>query len=129
MASATKAGIPIFAVAEGDALQDGTAADLLRDLADATGGRMYKANHSKQIGTVFQAIGRYLQNGYLLAFQAPSEAKTTSWHELQVQVKHTPEPLKVTAGSSSRGRQRPSERSKRRKRTKEQAMRSSGPQS
>ncbi|MBV8807511.1 MAG: VWA domain-containing protein [Acidobacteriaceae bacterium] len=97
VASARKAGVPIFAVAEGEALHDDTAADLLRDLAEATGGRMYKANHSKQIGTVFQAVGRYLQNGYLLAFQAPTEAKGKSWHDLQVVVKNAPEPLKVRA--------------------------------
>jgi Ca-activated chloride channel family protein len=97
VASARKAGVPIFAVAEGEALHDNAAADLLRDLAESTGGRMYKTNHSKEIESVFRAIGRYLRNGYLLAFQAPSEAKTASWHELQVLIKNTSEPLKVRA--------------------------------
>jgi Ca-activated chloride channel family protein len=96
-ASARKAGVPIFAVAEGEALHDNAAADLLRDLAESTGGRMYKTNHSKEIESVFRAIGHYLLNGYLLAFQAPSEAKTTSWHELQVLIKNPSEPLKVRA--------------------------------
>ena len=58
---------------------------------------MYKTNHSKEMESVFRAIGRYLRNGYLLVFQAPSEATTTSWHELQVLVKNTSEPLKVTS--------------------------------
>ncbi len=97
VASARKAGVPIFAVAEGEALHDNAAANLLRDLADATGGSMYKAKHSKEIEVVFQAVGRYLQNGYLLAFQAPAEAKTTPWHDLRVVVKDTSEPLKVRA--------------------------------
>jgi Ca-activated chloride channel family protein len=95
--SARNAGVPIFAIAEGEALHDDSAARLLRDLAEATGGRMYKANRSKEIEAVFEAIGHYLQNGYLLAFQAPPEARKTSWHELQVIVKNTPEALKVKA--------------------------------
>jgi Ca-activated chloride channel family protein len=97
VASARKAGVPIFAVAEGEALHDNAAANLLRDLAEATGGRMYKAKYSKEIEVVFQAVGRYLQNGYLLAFQAPPEAKATPWHDLRVVVKNTSEPLKVRA--------------------------------
>ena len=97
VASARKAGVPIFAIAEGEALHDNAAANLLLDLAEATGGRMYKAKYSKEIEVVFQTLGRYLQNGYLLAFQAPPEAKTTPWHDLQVVVKNTSEPLKVRA--------------------------------
>jgi Ca-activated chloride channel family protein len=97
VASARRAGVPIFAVAEGEALHVPAEADLLRDLAEETGGRMYKANRSKEIETVFQALGRYLQNGYLLGFQAPPEAKRDSWHELQVLIKDTSEQLKVRA--------------------------------
>jgi hypothetical protein len=33
--------------------------------------RMYKTNRSKEIESVFRAIGHYLRNGYLLAFRLP----------------------------------------------------------
>ena len=82
-----KAGIPIFAVAEGDAAHDNAASGLLRDLAEATGGHMYKAPKSNEIDGVFASISDDLQNGYLLAFQAPSEVNPPLWHELQVRVK------------------------------------------
>lgn len=49
VASVRKTGVPIFAVAEGEALHDNAAANLLRDLAEATGGRMYKAKYSKEM--------------------------------------------------------------------------------
>ena len=94
---ARKAGVPVFAVAEGDALRDDEAAGLLHELSEATGGHMYKAKHAKDIEKVFTAIALDLQNVYLLAFQAPLEPRLESWHELQVQVKNTPKAFKVRA--------------------------------
>ncbi len=84
---ARKAGVPVFAVAEGDALRDDAAAKLLRQLAEETGGHMYKARDAKDIGKVFHEISRDLQSAYLLAFAAPAEEQNIPWHELQVLVK------------------------------------------
>jgi len=94
---ARKAGVPVFAVAEGDALHDDAAARLLNELSEGTGGHMYKANRSKDIEHIFIAIAADLQNGYLLAFQAPLEQRGSAWHELDVRVKNTSKPLKVRA--------------------------------
>jgi len=94
---ARKAGVPVFAIAEGEALHDEGAAGLLRDLAESTGGRMYKANRSKDMETILQAIARDVQYGYLLGFKAPPEGKKNAWHELQVVVKNTAKPLQVRA--------------------------------
>jgi len=94
---ARKAGVPVFAVAEGDALKDDVAANLLRDLSRATGGHMYKAEHSKDIDKVFESIAEDLQNGYLLAFHPASDEKPTPWHELQLLVNNTPKPVTVRA--------------------------------
>lgn len=94
---ARKAGVPVFAIAEGDALKDSAAAELLHNLSKDTGGRMYKAREAKQIENVFTAIAADLQRGYLLAFQAPLEERASPWHELEVLVKNTPKPLKVRA--------------------------------
>ncbi len=94
---ARKAGVPVFAIAQGDALRDSAATALLQDLAEATGGHMYKANHSKDIDLIFQAIARDLQSGYLLAFKAPVEDNATAWHELQVLITGAEKGLRVRA--------------------------------
>jgi Ca-activated chloride channel family protein len=94
---ARKAGVPVFAVAEGDALKDSAAANLLRELSKDTGGRMYKAERSNEMGKVFSAIAEDLQGGYLLAFHPPTAEKPTPWHELQILVKNTPKPFTVRA--------------------------------
>ena len=94
---ARKTGVPVFAVAQGDALSDSNAAHLLHELAQATGGHMYRAAHAKDIDNVFDAIAGDLQSGYLLAFHPPTEERATAWHELQVLVSNTPKPLTVRA--------------------------------
>jgi Ca-activated chloride channel family protein len=94
---ARKAGVPVFAVAQGQALKDAAAAKLLHELAEATGGHLYKAEHDKDIAKVFSAIADDLQSGYLLAFHPPAEEKPTPWHELRVLVKDTPKPVNVRA--------------------------------
>jgi len=95
--SARKSGIPVFAIAEGQALRDGTASDLLRKLAESTGGRVYKASKSSDIENVLAAIAKDLQNGYLLAFKVPEEESATAWHELRISVKDTARPMQVRA--------------------------------
>jgi Ca-activated chloride channel homolog len=94
---ARKAGVPVFAVAQGDALKDSAAANLLRDLSQATGGHMYKAERAKDIDRVFDSIAQDLQSGYLLAFHPPTEPKPPLWHELQVLINNTPKPVTVRA--------------------------------
>jgi len=94
---ARKAGVPIFAVAEGDALADATASNMLRDLSDSTGGHMYKAKQSKDMEAIFADIARDLENGYLLAFEPPSDGKLLKWHELEIVVKDAPKLFKVRA--------------------------------
>jgi Ca-activated chloride channel family protein len=94
---ARKAGVPVFAVAQGEALKDAAAAKLLHELAESTGGHLYKAEHDKDIEKVFGAIADDLQSGYLLAFHPSSEEKPTPWHELQVLVKDTPKPVNIRA--------------------------------
>ena len=96
-ARARKAGVPVFAVAEGDALENEDAAKLLHDLAEGTGGHMYKAPHAKDLEGIFRDISLNLQSAYLLAFQAPAEDKTASWHQLQVVVKDAQKPVRVRA--------------------------------
>jgi Ca-activated chloride channel family protein len=93
---ARKAGIPVFAVAEGDALHDSAAEKLLHELSEATGGHAYNAKHAKDIDAIFTNIAGDLQNGYLLAFRPPVEDRTP-WHQLLVSVKTSERSLRVRA--------------------------------
>jgi Ca-activated chloride channel family protein len=94
---ARKSGVPVFAIAEGDALRDGTASGLLRDLTEATGGREYKAKDPKDVEAIFRAIAHDLEGGYLLAFKAPDEQRPAPWHEIKVLVKNVEKPVQVRA--------------------------------
>ena len=94
---ARKAGIPVFGIAEGEALQDAAAEKLLHELSAASGGRAYKANHPKDIEAIFSSIASDLQNGYLLAFRPQEEEKKTDWHELQISVKTEEQGFKIRA--------------------------------
>jgi Ca-activated chloride channel family protein len=94
---ARKAGIPVFAIAEGEALHDSSAEKLLHDLATVTGGHAYRATHAKDIEAIFTSIAGDLQNGYLLGFRPPPEDRNTDWHELQVSVRDVDHGLKVRA--------------------------------
>jgi len=100
---ARKSGVPVFAVAEGNALKDSAASKLLHELAESTGGHLYKAERDKDIEKVFDAIAGDLQSGYLLAFNPPSGEKPVPWHELQVSVKDTPKPVNVRARTGYAG--------------------------
>lgn len=94
---ARKAGIPVFAVAEGDALRDKNAADLLQELSRDTGGRMYRAKQPRDIEKAFEGITADLANGYLLAFapNAVVQDRAVAWHRLEVQVGGTQKALLV----------------------------------
>jgi von Willebrand factor type A domain len=71
VARARKARVPIFAVAEGEALHDNAAADLLRDLAESTGGRMYrriiqkKLNQCSALSVIISGTDIYSPSGSL----------------------------------------------------------------
>lgn len=91
------AGVPVFVVAEGDALINDKPAALLRDIADTTGGEMYMAHHSKDVENVFDELGRRVRTGYLLAFSPPSGKTSKSWHEIQVLVNNVDTQVRVKA--------------------------------
>jgi Ca-activated chloride channel family protein len=100
---ARKAGIPVFAVAEGEALRDSAASGLLHELAEATGGHMYRASNAKEIDRVFLEITEEMRNSYLLAFNAPEEVQSPPWHQLQVVVRNSHPAMRVRARTGYQG--------------------------
>ena len=84
-ARARKVGVPVYAIAQGEALGDRPLMELLTRMAQSTGGRAYTVRKSSQIAGVFEDISRELAHTYLLAY-VPPPADAPHWRALRVSV-------------------------------------------
>jgi Ca-activated chloride channel family protein len=87
IALAKKVGVPLFAIAEGDAVKSKDLKKLLEDLSQRTGGSAYEVNKSSDIDVVFQKIGQDLQHLYMVSYQPPSAPGDAKWHKIDLSVK------------------------------------------
>ncbi len=94
---AKKVGVPIFAIAQGDALHENSLLKLLTEMANSTGGQMYRAKNSEDIDKIFAAIAKDLQDAYLLAYRQPEVPPGTPWRAIQVVVQNGEKSVKVRA--------------------------------
>jgi len=78
-------GVPIYAIAEGDALRDHALIKTLEDLATDSGGRVFRLDKTGKIGEVFSAIVADLNHTYLLAWKLPENAGQ-AWRPLKINV-------------------------------------------
>lgn len=76
-------GIPIYTIAEGDALAHQQLIGQLANISRATGGTSFPIRKLSDIGAVFQKVSEDLMHGYLLAFQ-PSEGDDHGWRKIEV---------------------------------------------
>ncbi len=84
---AKAAGIPIYTIAQGQALSD---ADLLKHLSavsGATGGMAFKIRDPKEIRGVFESVSQDLAHGYLLAIR-PRPGESRGWRNITVTLKN-----------------------------------------
>jgi VWFA-related protein len=79
-------GVPVYTIAQGQALQNAGYLKQLADLAKVTGGESFAVHDSSEIGGVFEKVSEDLAHGYLLVFQPPS-AEDHAWHPITVQVR------------------------------------------
>jgi Ca-activated chloride channel family protein len=88
---AKKAGVPVYAIAEGEALTSKPLLDELKDVAEMTGGQPYRVHKSSEISTIFQEISGDLQHTYMLVYKPPAvtEAK---WRTIQLTVNGLKDP-------------------------------------
>ena len=80
---AKSAGLPIYTIAQGSALQH---PELLRQLAGVsktTGGVAFAIYGQGEIRDVFEAVSQDLMHGYLITFQPPP-AEGHTWHPIDV---------------------------------------------
>jgi Ca-activated chloride channel family protein len=78
-------GMPLYVVAQGEALQDSKLLDQLHLLTKTTGGACYAIRRSSEVEKVFSDISQDLRNTYMLAYYAPS-AETSTWRRIRVEI-------------------------------------------
>jgi Ca-activated chloride channel family protein len=82
---AKKAGVPVYTIAEGDALKTKDLLKELKDISEGTGATAYEAHSSKNIVDIFQEISGDLNHTYMLAYKPPPDT-THRWRTIQLAV-------------------------------------------
>jgi VWFA-related protein len=88
-------GIPIYTIAEGEALIHPQLLAQLANMSESTGGTPFLIRKLSDIGTVFDKVSQDLAHGYLIAFQ-PAPGSNHDWRKIQV-VLSGPKGLQVRA--------------------------------
>jgi len=78
-------GVPIYTIAQGEAIGHRDLLDQLAGISKATGGEAFAIEKPSEIGRVFDKVSEDLTHGYLLSFQPPT-AEKPEWRPIQVVV-------------------------------------------
>jgi VWFA-related protein len=84
---AKKLGIPLYSVAEGEAMRSPKLKKLLEDLSENTGGMSYHINKLDDIGNVFREIADVLQHLYMISYKPTSNPTDAKWRKISLEVK------------------------------------------
>jgi Ca-activated chloride channel family protein len=82
---ARKSGIPVYAIAEGDALRSSDLMKLLRSIAEGSGAEVYEARRLSDIDGILQEILTNVQHTYLLAYKPPP-SRDANWRAIRLSV-------------------------------------------
>ena len=82
---AKKAGVPVYAIAEGDALKSKTLLGEIKDIAESTGAKFYEVHKTANISEIFQDISQDLGHTYMLAYKAPANSDQ-KWRTIELAV-------------------------------------------
>ncbi len=85
MERAKALGVPIYTIAQGEAIGDRRLLEQLESISKATGGESFAIEKPSEIGRVFDKVSEDLTHGYLLSFQ-PSANENSEWRPLRVVV-------------------------------------------
>jgi len=78
-------GVPIYTIAQGEAIGHKDLLDQLAEISKATGGEAFAIEKPSEIGRVFDKVSEDLTHGYLLSFQPPP-AENSAVRRIQVTV-------------------------------------------
>ena len=84
---AKKLGIPLYAIAEGEATRSHNLRKILDELSERTGGAAYQVKKASEIEDVFRKIAEDLKHLYMIAYQPPGSAGDSKWHKIEVAVR------------------------------------------
>lgn len=87
VAGAKKLGIPLYAIAEGEATTTPKLRKTLEELSERTGGAAYSIKKPGELEQVFQKIAEDLKHLYLIAYQPPAHAEDTQWHTIALSLR------------------------------------------
>lgn len=82
---AKKAGVPIYMVAQGEALASKSLIKGMREIAATTGASMYEAHKPGDVVNIFRDIVGDLQHTYLLAYRPPQGDKI-KWRSIHLEI-------------------------------------------
>jgi Ca-activated chloride channel family protein len=82
---ARKAGVPVYTIAEGDALKTKDLLKELRDISEGSAASAYEAHKTKDIADIFQDISGDLRHTYMLAYKPPLDT-SQRWRTIQLSV-------------------------------------------
>ena len=87
VARAKKAGVPLYAIAEGEATRSRNLRKLLDELSERTGGAAYKVEKPGEIEQVFHEISEDVRHLYMISYRPPQGANDGKWRKIDVTVK------------------------------------------
>jgi len=82
---ATKVGIPLYAIAEGEATHSADLGKVLNELSESTGGVAYRVKRADDIEEIFHTIADNLRHLYLMSYK-PGEVADGRWRKIDILV-------------------------------------------
>ena len=86
VARAKKAGVPLYAIAEGEATRSKNLRKVLDELSERTGGAAYKVEKPGEIEQVFHEISEDVRHLYMISYRPPQGANDGKWRKIDVLV-------------------------------------------
>ena len=87
VARAKKAGVPLYTIAEGEAMRSKNLRKLLDDLSQRTGGAAYEVKKPGEIEQVFHEISEDLRHLYMISYRPPDDAHDGKWRKIDLLLK------------------------------------------
>lgn len=85
VAHAKRVGIPLYAIAEGEATHSAQLGKVLSELSENTGGMSYRAKKADDIEEIFHTIADNLHHLYLMSYK-PGDVADGRWRRIDISV-------------------------------------------
>lgn len=86
IAHAKKVGIPLYAIAEGEATHSSELSKVLNELSENTGGVSYRVKKADDIEDIFHTIANSLHHLYLMSYKPASDGADGRWRRIDILV-------------------------------------------